>query len=97
MVEAFQVLGVLAVIGIPIALLVLLFTYLRRAAPGGVVPAPTSAPSPPAEEAPSRVQGPGARVTGARTCAKCGFTTTAAMIGGMVPRCQNCNAALPPA
>jgi hypothetical protein len=87
-----EVLGIVAVVLIPILLLGALFVYLKRTAPGGVVPAP-GAPEPPKAE--RATKGPGARVTGAQTCGKCGMTVTAAMIGGSTPRCQNCNAALP--
>jgi len=86
------ILGILAVVIVPIALLGALFVYLRRTAPGGVI-SPNEAPAMP--KADRDVAGPGARVSGAQKCAKCGMTVTAAMIGGTTPRCQNCNAMLP--
>lgn len=88
-----EILGVIVVILIPLVLLALLFLYLRRMAPGGTVLASEAAAPEPVQPAPI-VDGPGARVTGARKCNNCGMVTTAAKIGGLLPRCQNCNAAL---
>jgi hypothetical protein len=84
------VLGVAFVILVPLVLLALLFVYLRRTAPGGVV-APAVVP----EALTAATDGPAGRVKGAVQCKNCGMSVTPARPGTSIPRCPNCNTALP--
>jgi len=87
-----QIVGIAAVVIIPIALLIMLFVYLRRTAPGGVIATPTEAKPVLTEPI---MEGPAMRVAGARKCKKCGMAVTGTAVGGMMMRCPNCNTALP--
>lgn len=84
------VVGVLALILVPILLFVLLWRYLRQVAPEGTVPeaaAETTGPAAPApaeeEEVPTQV-----------TCSRCGVRVRPSIKGYESAECPNCGAPL---
>lgn len=86
-----SVLVVVFIIAIPLALLALVFLYLRRTAPEGTVLA-SEAEKPATPVA--ALEGHAARVKGAMKCPSCGMAVSPDRPGRGISRCPNCNTAL---
>lgn len=88
---AMEAFWIFLIVLVPVALFIALFYYLRRTAPGGTVE--TEAPKPTGVAVEAALEGPAARVTGARKCGRCGHAIKPQR-GRGAQICPNCGSML---